>query len=71
MLSEEEVLRRFAPISLTSEQNARLEQLKASAAELALGIFNNTKNSREQALALTKLEEVVFWSRAALLIENQ
>jgi hypothetical protein len=40
--------------------------LRDKAKELALFISSVTPESREQSLALTKLEEVVMWSNAAI-----
>ena len=40
--------------------------LRDHAKELAYHIKNVTPASREQSLALTKLEEAVFWANAAI-----
>lgn len=47
-------------------QPARYELLRASAKKFALEIVANSPPSREQSLALTKLEEAMMWANAAI-----
>lgn len=47
-------------------QTIRYEALRAKAKQLAMEIAYNTPESREQSLALTKLEEVVMYANAAI-----
>ena len=47
-------------------QPERYEQLRAKAKELALLILEQTPYCREQSLALTNLEQTVFWANAAI-----
>jgi hypothetical protein len=47
-------------------QPRKYELLRAHAKALAYTIKDNTPASREQSLALTKLEEAVFWANAAI-----
>lgn len=47
-------------------QPARYEDIRSHAKELALHILEETPACREQSLALTHLEEAVFWSNAAI-----
>ncbi len=47
-------------------QPARYEQMRAKAKEFAEFIIANTQPSREQSLALTSLEESVFWANASI-----
>lgn len=47
-------------------QQERYIALREAGKNLAYLIVNNTKFSREQALALSRLEEVIFWSNAAI-----
>jgi hypothetical protein len=47
-------------------QPEKYEQLRAAAKDLAYLIEELTPKSREQSLAITKLEEVVFWANAAV-----
>lgn len=47
-------------------QPARYEQVRSTAKDFAQFIVSSTPASREQSLALTKLEEAVFWANAAI-----
>lgn len=42
------------------------ESIRAKAKELALLIVDHSPASREQSLALTSLEEAVFWANAGV-----
>lgn len=48
------------------DQTERYEHNRAACMEVALAIRKNSPASREQAVALTKLEEVLFWWNAAI-----
>lgn len=47
-------------------QPARYENLRSAARALAVLIADETPDSRERSLAITKLEECVFWANAAI-----
>lgn len=47
-------------------QAQRYEEMRDAAHELGKLIVENTPSGREQSLALTKLDEVVFWANAAI-----
>lgn len=47
-------------------QPERYEELRAKARDFAEMILSMTPESREQSLAITALEEVVFWANAAI-----
>lgn len=47
-------------------QPERYAAIRAKALDLATHIVDNTPPSREQSLALTSLEEAVFWANAAI-----
>ena len=47
-------------------QQERYENLRAMAKVLATEIMESSKESREQSLAITKLEEAIFWANAAI-----
>lgn len=47
-------------------QPAKYEAIRAKAKELAYLIDEQTPKSREQSLALTNLEQAVFWANAAV-----
>lgn len=61
-----ELNNRFTYHAPRGDQPNRHAVIRDQAKELALLIVNFTPASREQALALTKLEEAVFWSNAAI-----
>ena len=48
------------------DQPRRYEELRGWGLGLAIKIVDNTPVSREQALALTKLEECIMWANAAI-----
>lgn len=47
-------------------QPALYEAIRAKAKEFALLVADSTPPSREQSLALTKIEEAVFWANASI-----
>lgn len=47
-------------------QNDKYVFLRDAAKRLAYEILLNTPPSREQSLAITKLEETIFWANAAI-----
>ena len=48
------------------DQQQRYERIRSDAQQLALLIVGHTPPGREQAVALTKLEEAVMWANAAI-----
>lgn len=48
------------------DQAERYGQMREEARQLAHFIVDTTPGSREQSVALTKLDEVVFWANAAI-----
>ena len=48
------------------DQAERYELLRSAGRSFAALILGYTPRSREQALALTKLEEAIMWSNAAI-----
>ena len=48
------------------DQQERYVFLRDEARVLAYNIVKNTPESREQSLAITKLEEAIFWANAAI-----
>lgn len=65
-LEPHELTRRFTYHPPKGDQQARYVELRSKASELATLIVARTPESREQALALTKIEEAVFWANAAI-----
>ena len=67
MIDKDEIERRFTyhpPVS--DEQAAHYVEVRQTAKNLASLIIEVTPESREQSLAITSLEEVVFWANAAI-----
>lgn len=48
------------------EQLNKYEVLRSQAKEFAILLVSLTPTSREQSLALTHLEEVIFWANASI-----
>ena len=48
------------------DQTTKYERIRSECKKLAHTIMELTWTSREQSLAITKLEEVVFWANAAI-----
>jgi hypothetical protein len=67
--SEEQLdmlINRFQYHHPRNDQNGRYEDLRLGALKLAIQISENTPVSREQSLALTKLEECIMFANAAI-----
>lgn len=65
-MDTKELATRFTYHPPTGTQAPRYERVRTSAHSLALFIVENSPESREQSLALTALDEVVFWTNAAI-----
>ena len=48
------------------DQQERYVYLRDTAKDLAFVILENTPTSREQSLAITNLEQAIFWANAAI-----
>lgn len=48
------------------DQPQRYEGIRAAGKQLAQHVLATTPASREQSLALTKIEEAIFWANAAV-----
>ena len=66
MIDADELAVRFTYHAPTGDQPDRYQAIRNQAAFFADLIIAKTPDSREQSLALTHLEEVVFWSNAAI-----
>ncbi len=66
MLHEGELKKRFTYHSPKEGQPERYQRIRDEAHGLAEIIVDNTPSSREQSLALTNLEQAVFWANAAI-----
>lgn len=49
------------------ENGAKMTQIRVRCLELANHLINVCPASREQSLAITKLEEVMFWANASIV----
>jgi hypothetical protein len=65
-ITEEELITRFTYHAPRENQNERYADIRGIAHHFADQIVKWTPESREQSLALTALEEVVFWASAAI-----
>lgn len=65
-ISQDDLANRFIYHAPHGNQAERYECIRLRAFDLAEYICEVTPSSREQSLALTKLEEAVFWSNAAI-----
>lgn len=63
---DQDLENRFTYHAPKEGQPKKYETMRDSAKEFAYLIKASTPNSREQSLALTHLEEVVFWANAAI-----
>jgi hypothetical protein len=50
----------------TASQKEHADAIGAAASRLGVAILNHTKQSREQSLAMTKLEEAAMWAKRAI-----
>lgn len=65
-IDADELAIRFTYHAPHADQPDRYAEIRAEALSLADTVITLTPESREQSLALTKLEEVVFWANAAI-----
>lgn len=63
---EQQIERAFTYHPPTDDQPERYAAIRDQAKSLALFLVRSTPASREQSLALTHLEEVVFWANASI-----
>lgn len=71
MIDRQDLLNRFTFHPVDSEDTARTyELIRHNARELALGLTEICPSSRELSLAVTHLEQVVFWANAAVARHN-
>ncbi len=63
---KDEIANRFTYHAPSANQIVRYQMLRSQAQSLALLILHMTPSSREQSIALTRLQEVVMWANAAI-----
>jgi len=66
MPDAQDITNRFTYHPPKGDQPQRYDTIRAAGLVLAKCIALKTPPSREQSLALTKLEEAVFWANAAI-----
>ncbi len=60
----------FASHSVSEEQAAHMEIIRDMCRSLAFGINDFCPNGREKSLAITNLEQVMFWANAGIAREQ-
>lgn len=65
-IEREELARRFTYHKPEGDQQQRYVALRDQAHDLAKLIVGSSAPSREQSLALTKLEEAIMWANAGI-----
>lgn len=59
-------VKRFGYHETNEDQRIRMESIRAKALMLALEICRSCPESRERSVAVTKIEEAVFWANASI-----
>lgn len=65
-MTVEELVNRFTYHAPKEDQVERYEGIREKGLLLALEVNGSCPESRERALALTKIEEAVMWANAAI-----
>jgi hypothetical protein len=63
---ERDIVKRFTYHAPKGDQAQRYGFMRGQILQLAEYVCMNTPPSREQSLAITKLEEAMFWANAAI-----
>ena len=66
MITSDQIENSFTYHPPKGDQQERYVDLRMKAKQLAQTIVNSTKPSREQSLAITKLEEAIMWANKAI-----
>lgn len=64
------ILARFRSIVLTNVSRNKAGAIEPHIENTALALIDNTSPSREQSLALTKLEEAKMWALRAIVVDQ-
>ena len=67
MIGGKELGTRFTWHKPSEKQISRMEVLRSFAGEMAWKILEAVPESREQSLAITKLEESIMWANAGIV----
>lgn len=62
----EDIINRFTYHKPFGDQPQRYNDIREGAKELAFRIFDMCPESRERSLALTNLEQAIFWANASI-----
>lgn len=65
-LTEQELQSRFSYHAPTPDVEPKYVKIRETCKELAREILIQCPDSRERSVALTKLDEVMFWSNASI-----
>lgn len=65
----QQIERNFAKHVVTSGRAIDMDELRSACGELASFIDSKCPDGREKSVALTKLEEVMFWANSAIARE--
>lgn len=65
-MTESELAKRFTAHRVDAEQKMLLEAVRHVGHDLATCINDLCPENREKSLAVTKLEEAVFWANASI-----
>lgn len=65
-MEQKDLEKRFTYHAPKNDQPARYQMIRQEALALAYSIDNACPDGREKALAITNLEQVVFWANAAI-----
>lgn len=66
MITDEELMKRFSYHPPNEFQTDRYTTIRDRARAFGQAIIRLTPESREQSLAITKLEEAVMWANASI-----
>lgn len=62
--------KRFSSHAVDADGVSCLDSVRAAGRAMAVAVLQVTPASRERALALTKIEEAVFWANAGIAREG-
>ena len=66
MIDKEEIEKRFTYRTPKKGQTQKYNELRSTAKSLANDINEKCPDSREKSLALTALEDCIFWANASI-----
>ena len=65
-MSTEDLAKRFTLAAVDDRQKQEMAEIRRVCQNLGADILGLVPESREQSLAMTKLEEVMFWANAGI-----